>query len=680
MKHPLLLAATLALSSTLLRAQAPERLSEEAVRKVFPALVRIYVVSDESENGRIKRQRSAGSGVIISEEGYLVTNHHVAGRANRLVVNLADQQEIDAELVGTDPLTDIAVLKLKLDQRKDPKAPLPVAVWGDSDQVKVGDVVFALGSPGALSQSVTQGIVANTRLILPKMMEGTLRMEGEDVGSLVRWIAHDAVIFGGNSGGPLANRAGEVIGINEIGVASLGGAIPGNLARKVAEEIIRQGFVRRSWTGLMTQPRLRGVESKAGGVLVGGVLDDSPAARAGIQAGDVIVRFNGVATDASIPEDMPVFNQIVASTPVGREVEVELERAGEAVKVKLTTEEREHAQKLPRELKEWGMTARDITKIAAITMNRKNTDGVLVDTLRAGFGASAAKPAVSKGDVITAVEGRPVKDLAALESLTAELLKDADERREVLVAFDRNKEKMITVVEIGREEDPDRPAKAKKPWAAMRTQVLTLDIARALKIENGRGVRVTSLFPGQAAEKAGFQVGDILTHMNGDPIEASRPEDSDVFRSMIRRKRAGDKVDFTVLREGAKTTVTMTLEAPPTEEESLAQHKDTDFEFEVRELSYQDRQDADLPDDAKGLMVTNVEQGGWASLGGLRKQDILLTVQDQPTGDVEALKAALKAVDKDRPRHVRMFIQRDVSTQYIEIEPNWSGSAPQPKT
>ncbi|MFO1524171.1 MAG: trypsin-like peptidase domain-containing protein [Kiritimatiellia bacterium] len=214
---PLLLAAALALSPTLLRAQAPERLSEEAVRKVFPALVRIYVVSDESENGRIKRQRAAGSGVIISADGYLVTNHHVAGRANRLVVNLADQQEIDAELVGTDPLTDIAVLKLKLDQRRDPKAPLPVAVWGDSDQVKVGDVVFALGSPGALSQSVTQGIVANTRLILPKMMEGTLRMEGEDVGSLVRWIAHDAVIFGEKQermfrvhGPPLVTRTGNV--------------------------------------------------------------------------------------------------------------------------------------------------------------------------------------------------------------------------------------------------------------------------------------------------------------------------------------------------------------------------------------------------------------------------------------------------------------------------------------
>ena len=131
-----------------------------------------------------------------------------------------------------------------------------MAKFGDSSALEVGDTVLAMGSPAGLSQSVTQGIVANTEMIAPG---GAMRLDGESVGELVRWIGHDAVIFPGNSGGPLVNLKGEIIGVNEVGIGSLGGAIPSNLARKVADELIAKGHVERSWIGLVAQPLLKSI-------------------------------------------------------------------------------------------------------------------------------------------------------------------------------------------------------------------------------------------------------------------------------------------------------------------------------------------------------------------------------------------------------------------------------------
>ncbi|MGB9588078.1 MAG: S1C family serine protease, partial [Armatimonadota bacterium] len=209
---------------------------ESVVAKVKPSLVRIHVVEADYQQGREIKVEGFGSGVIISKEGHVITNHHVAGHAKRIVCTLADKTQIDAELVGTDAQADIAVIKL-LPEKTD--YDFPVAKFGDSSQLKVGDTVLAMGSPLAFSQSVTMGIVSNTELIIPKMF-GEFEMDGEDIGSIVRWIAHDAQIFPGNSGGPLVNMKGEIVGINEISLG-LSGAIPGNLAREVAEQIIKNG-------------------------------------------------------------------------------------------------------------------------------------------------------------------------------------------------------------------------------------------------------------------------------------------------------------------------------------------------------------------------------------------------------------------------------------------------------
>src|SRR5438094_1158339 len=257
---------------------------DAAISRMRPALVRIHVVSTEYREGREMKMQAVGSGAIISKDGYLVTNHHVAGHGARMVCTLWNREEIEAELVGTDPLTDISVLKLKPEK---PREFIP-AIFGDSSKLVVGDSILAMGSPMALSQSVTLGIISNVEMIMPRLFGnfGRMRLDGEDVGALVRWIGHDAAIYGGNSGGPLVNLRGEIIGINEIRFG-LSGAIPGNLARSVADQIIAQGRIQRSWLGFDVQPRFKHLKTDRG-VLIGGVVSDSPASRADLRAGDLL--------------------------------------------------------------------------------------------------------------------------------------------------------------------------------------------------------------------------------------------------------------------------------------------------------------------------------------------------------------------------------------------------------
>ncbi|NBX34007.1 hypothetical protein EBR16_01370, partial [bacterium] len=164
-------------------------------------------------------------------------------------------EELPATLVGADAMTDVAVIQLDLSRRRS-QEPLPVAEFADSDRVRAGDTVLSMGCPAGLTQSVTLGIIANDAMVMTRFV-GAMNLDGESVGELVRWFGHDAVIFGGNSGGPLVDTQGRIVGINEIGIGSLGGAIPANTARSVATELIAGGRVVRGWLGLEVQPLLR---------------------------------------------------------------------------------------------------------------------------------------------------------------------------------------------------------------------------------------------------------------------------------------------------------------------------------------------------------------------------------------------------------------------------------------
>ncbi|HEX5790619.1 MAG TPA: PDZ domain-containing protein [Luteolibacter sp.] len=641
-----------------------------AVDRMMPTLVRIHVVMEQGSEGRMKKNQGSGSGAIISPEGYVLTNHHVAGHGTRFVCTLSNREEVDATLVGTDALSDLAVIKLDLSTRRDPSQPLAVATFGDSDRLKVGDVVLAMGCPGGLSQSVTRGIVANTEMIVPRH-QISMTLDGEKVGELVRWIGHDAVIYPGNSGGPLVNLEGEIVGVNEVGIASLGGAIPANLAKKVAAGLIEKGRIIRSWIGLEPQTLLRSM-SKAKGLLVADVWPESPAGKAAIRSGDFITHYNGqIIPDCHAPEDLPLFHAMVLGTAPGTKVTLKGERDGKPIEWQLVTEEREPNLARESESREWGLTLRNLTKVSALELRRKNTRGVLVDSVKTGGPSNQGKPPLRPEDVILKLGGTEIADLDAFKKFTTEFTAGLTKPKPLLVEFARGTESLVTVIDVGPEEDPSRPQTADKPWLGATSQVLTDDLTEALQIKGKRGVRITSVIPSSPAGRAGLQTGDLLFKLDGRVINARRPEDSGVLPELIRAYPVDAKVSFEIQRGSESKTVEVQLEPSPASDQQPRDFVDDRFEFTVTEPSEHQRSLAALTGAKSGLTVAKVETAGWAALGGLVAGDVLLEVNGAEVTSLDGLKQTLQSLRESKPRSVIFFVQRGPRSVYLEIEPRW---------
>lgn len=637
----------------------------KAVSAVYPSLVRIHVVSESEKSGRMQKSRSSGSGTIIDDQGHILTNHHVAGRGTRITVRLSDRQELHAALVGTDPLSDLAVLKVDPADRRDAAKPLPVATFGDSSQLKVGDPVLAMGSPAGISQSVTRGIVANTEMIAPG---GSLRLDGESVGELVRWIGHDAIIYPGNSGGPLVNLEGEIVGINEVGIGSLGGAIPANLARKVAAELIAKGSVARSWIGLNAQPHMKSTDHE--GVLVAGVIDGSPAKEAGLQAGDVLVTCNGrPITTARAPEDIPLFNRMILESPIGKPIQLEGLRDGKPMKWTPRAWKREPAEPREKELAAWGIAVRDLTKLTAKKLLRDNPEAVLVQSVRTGGAASSAKPPIPRRALILSMNGTPTPDLQTLTKQTDEITAQSEDPVPTLVEFEVDGARLLTVVELGPQPETDPPTVVRKASLAVDTQVISRDLAKALGIPDTSGVRITRVHRDSSASDAGLKAGDLILKVDGEVIAAKRPEDADVFATMLRQYRVGSEVDLLIRRDGESKTLKVTLERAHQRKSDLATEESEWLEFNARDLGESDLADRKLPGDFSGVLVTAVSRSGWAAIGGLNTGDILISINDKAIDSTDALKSILKEAQEAETNSLTFFVRRGISTRFLEIEP-----------
>jgi Do/DeqQ family serine protease len=278
----------------------------------------------QQQQPREQRQRALGSGVVISPDGYIVTNHHVVDGAEQITVEFTDRRAVPAKLIGTDQPSDLAVLKV---DAKD----LPVLTLGDSDKVRVGDVVLAVGNPLGVGQTVTSGIIS---------AKG--RHTGLSDGSFEDFLQTDAAINQGNSGGALVNAAGELIGINSQILSPSGGnigigfAIPSNMTRTVTEQLISKGSVRRGQLGVFVQAVTEDIAQSLGmkearGVIVGSVQRGSAAEKAGLKSGDVITAFNGSAVN-----DANELRNLVAATQPGTEATLTLLRDGRDEQLKVT--------------------------------------------------------------------------------------------------------------------------------------------------------------------------------------------------------------------------------------------------------------------------------------------------------------------------------------------------------
>lgn len=631
---------------------------DRAIAAVYPALVRISVVAVEHEEGREIKMEASGSGTIISADGLVITNHHVAGRTRRIICTLPDREEIPADLVGTDPLSDIALLKLR------PATPrtFPVARFGSSAALRRGETVLAMGSPHSVSQSVTLGVVSNTELIMPRMLRMAMTLDGEDIGSIVRWIGHDAAIFPGNSGGPLVNLAGEIVGINEISLG-LAGAIPSDLAKAVADALRTEGTVRRSWLGFEVQPL---VGAATQGALISWVAQGSPAAKAGVAPGDLLERVEDAPVVVRFAEQLPTVNQLLYGLPIGKPVRVQVRR-GDAVRtVTIVPEERGLARSARSEIRSWGMTAADLSAIEARELGRTTRDGARVINVRPGGPAADARPDLRGGDVIVEVEGQPIRSVKDLEARTQAALAGR-ETTPLLVAFHRGLERRLTVLQAGIDREDSGGLEASKAWVPVHIQVLTPPVAERLTLGGRTGVLVTRVVDAAS----GLKVGDIILAINGDPVTATNPGDEEVFAAAVRRYRIGASVALTVFRDGKERSLPVTLVASPKPPREMARYTDVDFEFVARDLTENDRDGLKVPASTRGVIVDNVSRGGWADLAHLSSGDIILSVDGKAVTRVGELEAAMKEVAARKPAHVILHVRRGVRTRFIELQPAW---------
>ena len=366
--------------------------------RVAPALVHIRPVKEVFRGGRREQQQVTGSGFIISRDGYVVTNHHVAGANDIVRCVLSDKDEVFADVVGVDPFTDLAVLKLETDRTN-----LPVAKLAKPGDIEPGQTVIALGSPHGLARSVSLGIIS----VVDRYLEGS----GEMTAPFNTWIQTDAAINPGNSGGPLVNLRGEVVGVNARRLSNadnVGFAIPIETVHTVVDAIIEDGRVRRSWLGLTLQEMTRLTEDPdIKGVLVAFIDPLSPTASSGLRAGDVITALNGKPVNARFSEELPSVRQTIAELPIGETVQITFRRAlGEEQTVEAVTVERSELRGQEVAFDEWGFTASEVTPYLARSARLESTNGVLVTGTQVGL--PAENSGLSGFDVIITMDGEPV--------------------------------------------------------------------------------------------------------------------------------------------------------------------------------------------------------------------------------------------------------------------------------
>ena len=366
----------------------------DLAERVKPSVVNVFPAST-TRNGnpreRLPNSPGSGSGVIIDDQGHIITNNHVVGDANEVEIRLSDRTKFTAQVIGKDPDTDLALLKISTDRA------LPYAQLGDSGTVKVGQWVLAVGNPFGLDRTVTLGVVSG------------IGRENMNLSKYENFIQTDASINPGNSGGPLFNIHGEVIGINTAIInfaQGIGFAIPSNMAKQVMQQLLTRGKVVRAWLGVGIQPVTGELAGKFGvneneGVLVNEVFDNDPAYRAGIKPGDIITKVDGKGVDT--PNSL---SRLIAALDPGAAASIEVVRDGKRQLISVPLIERKESAVLTsiqpsRAEVKLGLDVQDLTPELAEKFKLKETRGVLVT--KVDRGSVAMVEGLREGDLIKEV-------------------------------------------------------------------------------------------------------------------------------------------------------------------------------------------------------------------------------------------------------------------------------------
>ncbi len=398
-----------------------------AKARVFPAVIYIKCIRESMESGKKESQEISGSGVIVSATGEALTNWHVVDKAIEVRCQLTDGRAASAKVLGKDKDTDLALIQLDL-----PGGGIaPYAVLGDSMRLTEGDVVMAMGAPWGLNRSVSLGIISCTRRFLPEHSEYSL------------WLQTDASISPGNSGGPLVNTHGEVVGLNTRGVmvgGDMGFTVPSETIRDIMSQLRDYGEVKWSWTGLQLQALRdfnRNIYFDAEeGVIVAETDPESPARRAGLLPKDRIIRINDRPIMAMTEEDLPQLRRQIGLLPKNKPASIVLVRGQETLQVDLTPREKGKVEGEELECKRWDFTVKAINQFDNPGLYFHRRQGVFVYGIK--YPGNASNSDLRTQDIILKIDGRAVTTLDDVRTIHERCLEEVNKKHKLVLHVLRN--------------------------------------------------------------------------------------------------------------------------------------------------------------------------------------------------------------------------------------------------
>ena len=638
--------------------------------RVLPVVVSILTVRQDYRQGEPSLSVSSGSGTVVSESGHIATNAHVTQNGKSFRVVFADGRELPAKLVGTDTLSDLAVLQVQ------PASPekFPFAQFADKLDLRPGDTVLAMGAPWGLSNSMSAGVVNNPRRLLVSLFDDEAEYEDslsedEPTGRYYAWIQHDASIAPGNSGGPLVDLSGRIVGVNTRGMivgGDLAFAIPGAEAGRIVKALIAHGKVPRVSLGF----RLRSLKGTpyTQGVLVNAVERGSPPEKAGLQAGDRILSLNGNPITALQPIDVPEVQQFIAELPIDSSVALQVIRDGKQREIKLKALAQATERGKESALAAYGMSASELTPAMGKRRNIQAESGVLVTGIRPGGPAAVARPEIQAGVVISAING---KSVATLDDLLVQAT-TATETKPLVLQLESNGSQRLSLLkpvfgDQSREPLPELP----QSWVGVEVQPFTSTLGKDIGLPSA-GYRISRIYPGSPLAKQGAKVGDLLTAIDDDPLKPANDISSEGFDLRVHDLSVGTTAKFTAMREGKPLQFTLAVLPSPVETSGLRTLASGRLRAQLRELGFYDRVNLRLPSDRQGVYIDGVESGGAAGLAHLKRGDVITHLGNQSvTTPIQLSKALETALASPGDNLIALQVIRGTQSRIVFLERYW---------
>lgn len=658
------------------RASDANRISE-ARDRVLPVVVSILNVREDHQQGEPVLSVSSGSGTVVSAQGHIATNAHVTQKGKSFRVVFADGRELPARLVGTDTLSDLAVLQVVTPRPET----FAYAEFAPTLDLRPGDTVLAMGAPWGLSNSMSAGVVNNPRRLLVSLFDDEADYEDrlgtdEPTGRYYAWIQHDAAIAPGNSGGPLVDLSGRIVGVNTRGMifgGDLAFAIPGPDAGEVVRALIANGHIGRAQLGFRLRS-LKGTGQREG-VLVNAVERGSSAEKAGLRAGDRIISLQGNAVSALQPVDVPALQRRIAEMPIGQPVKLDIDRDGQRSTVSIVAQAQPEDTTEERAFAPFGLSLSEMTAAMSRRRYLEDAQGLLVTGIRPGGPAAIARPALAQGDLIRRVNGKSVSSLAELEAVAGKPSGEAG--TPLVIEFQREAEQRLAVlVPIHGDRVRTPLPELAKAWSGVEVQPVTTTLARDLGLA-GPGYRIIRVYPGSPLAAAGAEVGDLLTAIDGEPLRAANEMSADGYHQRVRDLAIGSQATFDAVRAGKARTFDVKLAESPINTSGLRTLALTRLRAQLREFGFYDRAARRLPASQAGVVVDGVEAGGPAGLAHMQGGDIIISLADQPVRGLSDLNQALDAaLAKGNGSVIPLQVIRGSETRILYLERYWLTEKP----